>query len=304
MSKKVEEPQQTRLAAEQRQLEQERLKSDFVPFDQKQPSFEPGQNSQSPLVEYSLQDPKIQQIHAEQERLRTELERLCPKQERHFEEQAGLRMETESNHLHEYETKAQPLISQQFTFESEKQTKHKIESQIPSQTLNVSIPISHLEETFLEPSKQSVPTDILTMSVANSTFNPPEKNKISWVLFIAALVFLISGGAVLGIWFLQHSETEKLNQNNSDKMEVNRTFSSGFTSNSIPSFNPNPKINETPPSLPVEAVTKEISPSPLYSKPIMSRNRIKKRRWQSTKSRKPSPKPKQSVTIDDILNDQ
>jgi hypothetical protein len=309
MDKKLEEVRQTRLVAEQKRVEQEWLEPDFARFKQKQSSIDASRDSQPTLIERQLQEPEIQQLNAEQERLRIEAEQLWLEQERHFAEQVRLRIETESTDRHQYEAESQPLIPQQRTFESEKQLSEKetykeIESKATTQFSDDLIQSPLVVETFLESPKQSVSSDILSAETANLPFTSPKNHKISWGLPIATLIFLLLGGAVLGVWFLQPSKIKESSQTNSSKIESSQKVSlGGVISNLAPDAKSSPKIKEvSPPTLPVKPVVREVSKPLIKSQPVTPQ--MKKQMPQSLKSRKLPSKPKRPVTIDDILNDQ
>jgi hypothetical protein len=301
MAEKCEEVGQTELQVEQKRLKQECSEPQFPPIKRQRSSTEIKRNGDPETIDRRLQDPEIQRLLAEQERLRIEAERVWLEQKNHFAEQSRLRSEAESTERHRNEAKIQQFIVQELPFESKKQPAEK---EIFDQTVSAAgTPLSDDSAQPQRPSKialetpeQSVSSGVLSEETADFSFTYAQNHKISRVLPVAALIFLMLGGTVLGVWFLQTSKTKESNQTNpgqtktsqteTNQTETNQTVSSSLTSSPAPTARSTPEIIKVPP-----AAASLKSAASTVKKP-------------TPQSRKNPPKRKRSITIDDILNEQ
>jgi len=302
MAEKFEEVLQTELPVEQKRLQQEWSEPEFPPIIRQRSSTEIERNGEPEPIDRRLQEPEIQRLHAEQERLRIEAERVWLEQERHFAEQARLRSDAESTERHRSEAKIQQFIVQQRPFEPEKQSAEKENFDQTASAAGTPLSDDSTQpqrpaEIALEAPKQSVSSDVLSEETANFSFTYVKNHTTSRVLPGAALIFLMLGGTVLGVWFLQTSKTEESNQQTNpsqtqsnqtetNQTETNQTVSSSLTSSPVPAAQSTPEKNKVPPA-PVSLK----SPASTVKKP-------------TPQSKKTPPKRKRSVTIDDILNEQ
>jgi hypothetical protein len=310
MAEKLEKVHHIELPMEQKRLKQGYSEPEFPPITRHWSSTEIERNGEPEPIDRRLQTPEIQRLHAEQERLRFEAERVWLEQERQFAEQARLRSEAESTEPPRFEAKIQQFIVQPREFASEKQfepEKQSAEKENFDRTASAAVatlsddsaqkPQQQPAEIFLEAPKQSVASRVLSKETADFSFTYAQNHRTSRALPIAALIFLmLGGGAVLGIWFLQTSKTKEANQTNSGQTQSTQTqstqteatqpISSSLTSSPEPPARSTPEINKAPPAV-----------VPLKS----SATRIKK---PTPRSRKTPSKRKQSITIDDILNEQ
>ena len=301
MAEKFEEVLQTELPVEQKRLKQEWSEPEFPPIIRQRSSTEIERNGETEPIDRRLQEPEILRLHAEQERLRIEAERVWLEQERHFAEQARLRSDAESTERHRSEAKIQQLIVQQRPFEPEKKSAEK--ENLDQTASAAGTPLSddsaqpqRPAEIALEAPKQSVSSGVLSEETADFSFTYVKNHTTSRVLPGAALIFLMLGGTVLGVWFLQTSKTEESNQTNpgqtvtnqtvTNQTVTNQTVSSSLTSSPVPAARSTPEKNKVPPA-PVSLK----SPASTVKKP-------------TPQSKKTPPKRKRSVTIDDILNEQ
>jgi len=307
MAEKFEEVLQTELPVEQKRLKQEWSEPEFPPIIRQRSSTEIERNGEPEPIDRRLQEPEILRLHAEQERLRIEAERVWLEQERHFAEQARLRSDAESTERHRSEAKIQQFIVQQRPFEPEKQSAEK--ENFDQTASAAGTPLSddsaqpqHPAEIALETPKQSVSSGVLSEETADFSFTYVKNHTTSRVLPGAALIFLMLGGTVLGVWFLQTSKTEESNQQTNpgqtetnqtvtnqtvtNQTVTNQTVSSSLTSSPVPAARSTPEKNKVPPA-PVSLK----SPASTVKKP-------------TPQSKKTPPKRKRSITIDDILNDQ
>jgi hypothetical protein len=327
MAEKREEIRQIKLPAKQKRLELGWSEPEFPPIKRQQASMETERNGGEPeSIDRQLQDPEIQRLHAEQERLRIEAERVWFEQERHFAEQARLRSEAESTEPHRYEAKVQQLVVQQQSFEPKKQSEK--EENFDEMASAASTPLSddssqppRLAEIPLKAPKQSVSSGVLSRETADFSFSSAssaKNHRTSWVL-PAALIFLMLGGTVLGVWFLQTPIMEKSNQTNSfqtqsNQTETNQVISSSSASSPEPTARSTPEINKPPltalslkpaaksldkPAVAAKPAAKSLEKPALAAKPEASP--FKK---PTPRLRKIPPKRKRSITIDDILSDQ
>jgi hypothetical protein len=287
-------------------------------------------------IDRRLQDPEIQRLHAEQERLRIEAERIWLEQERHFTEQARLRSEAESAEPHRYKAKIQQLIVQQPPLEPEKQS---AEEENFGKTASMSgTPLSddssqpqRQAEIALEAPKQSVSSSVSSAEREDFSFSSAsyaENHRTSWVLPVAALIFLLLGGTVLGVWFLQTPKVQESNQTNAvqtqaKQTETNQALSSSSPPSPEPTVRSTREITKVPPTGYGQKQPKEFEkrstfeirevPTPAISlrsaarpveKPAPAAKSVAPRVKKPPRSRKTPPERKQSITIDDILNDQ
>jgi len=302
----AEQKQLEQQRLEQGRLEQERLERERRLAEQEPLRIETEQKKQAELIERQLQVAEIQPQYSEQERLRIEAEQVWLEQERQFAEQERLRIEAElAAELHQHEDEIHQQIAKQRTSEPEKQLSEKenldeTEITATTQFSEGLTQQSYLAGVFLEEPKQSVSSHTLPEETADLPFTLPQSRKISWLLPVVALIFLMFGGVILGFWFLQPLRMEESNQTNPSQTESNQTVSSSYTDAPEPTVEATPEINETPPSIlllePIAEPDSRPSAAPKSVAP-----RVKKPMPQS---RKTLPKPKKSVTIDDILNDQ
>jgi hypothetical protein len=333
MAEKLEEAQQVKLPAEQNRLEQEWSEPEFPPTKRQQVSTRIERNGGQEPMDRRLQEPETQRLHAEQERLRIEAERVWLEQERHFAEQARLRNEAESTEPHPYEAKIQQLIVQQHPFEPEKQLAK--EENFVKTVSAAGTPLSHYsaqppstEIAFGAP-KESVSSGVLSEETTDFSFSSAENHTTSRALPGAALIFLMLGGVVLGVWFLQTPKMEESNETNSGQAQSNQTetnrasssgsiFSTDAAAQSTPEINKalptnysqkyrkelkqrsTPVINKVPPTtLALKQTATPVGTPTIAAKPAASP--VKK---STPRSRKTPLKRKRSITIDDILNDQ
>lgn len=327
--KRKDEVQFTRLPEEQKRLEQKGLKLEPLLVKQEQSSIEREQNGRPELIERQLQEPEIQRLYAEQERLRIEAERVWLEQERHFAEQVRLRNEAESADQHQYDAEIQQLIAKQRPFEPEKQLSGKeshdeMQSAAGRQFSNDFTEPPPLAGILPKAPKQNVSSGILFKEAADLPPASPENHRIARMSSVAALIFLLFGGAVLGVWFLQSSKTEESNQTESNQTRSDETVSSSFTSSPEPTAQPTPKINKVPPSRsPLKRAAKPVTEPSVTPKPVAQPSVTQKpvtkpvsqpaatpkpvalqMKKPMPQSRKTPSKPKRPITIDDILNDQ
>ncbi len=322
--KREEEVQHAIWLTEQKQLEQERFEPERWFAKQEPLTIQVEQNKQvelieSQLQEHRLQEPEIQRLYAEQERrriegeqeqLRIQAEQVWLEQERHFAEQVRLRIEAESVDQHQYEAQIQQLIFNQGTSEPEKQVSenenpNELETTTTMQFSDGLTEQSSLTEIFLEVPKQIVSSDILSKETADLPLMSLQNHRTPWLLRVVALIFLMLGGLILGVWYLQPSKIEESNQTNpnqtdSNQTNPNQTVYSSFTSNPETTAEVTPEINEVPTStLPLEPIARPVSRPSVAPKPVASRMKE-----PMPQLRKKPPNLKKPVTIDDILNDQ
>lgn len=316
--KRKEEVWHAKLPAERKRPEQEWSEPAFSLAEQERPSRGAARNGQGELIERQLPEPEIQRLQAEQERLRIEAERVWLEQERHFAEQARLRTETESIDRDRYEAEIQQLIAPQPRFEteerlSEKENFDEPEGAAATRFSEDSTQTRHSAGIFLDAPRQSVSSGVLSKETSKETSEETtdfslaysQNRKISWLLPGAALIFLMFGGAVLGGWYLQTSKTEESNQTNPGRTESkqtkpNQTVSSSFVSRPEPAAESTPEMNKVPPTaLPTPPATRPVGKRSFAAKPTAPP--VAK---PTSQTRKTPPKPKQPVTIDDILNDR
>jgi serine/threonine protein kinase len=274
------------------------------------------QNRQVEPIDHQLQEPEIQRIYAEQERLRIEAKQVWLEQERHFAEQGRLQLEAESANQHQYEAKIQELISKQHASETQQKLAEndnldELEATATTQFLDNLTQQSNRTEIFLEAPKQSVSSDILSEKTADLLFTSSQNHKTSWLSTLIVLIFLILGGVILGVWYLQTSKIEESSQTNTSLIDSNQTDSNQTNSNqtlsssSIPNPEPTveatPEINEEDPAstLILKPIVRPINRQSVIPKPVVLRMKN-----STPQSRKKPPNPKKPVTIDDILNDQ
>ncbi len=326
-AKKLEEEvQHARWLAEQKRLEQERLEQERLEqeqlecehqlAEQEQLCIEAEQKRQTELVEHQLQEAEIQRQYAEQERLRIQAEQVWVEQERQFAEQERLRIEAELPELNQHEAEIQQQIVKQQSSEPEKQLSEKenlgeIESTATTQFSNGLTQQSYLAEIVLEEPKQGVSLYTLPEATVDLPFTLSQNPKISWPLpVVALLVFLVFGGGILGVWFLQTSRIKESNQTNPSQtesnqtnpsqLESNQTVSSSYTATPEPTVEATPEISEMPPStLSLKPIARPVSRTLVAPKPAAPQ--VKKLVPQPRKTPSRLKKP---VTIDDILNDQ
>jgi len=240
--------------------------------------------------------------------LRIEAEQVWLEQERRFAEQERLRVEARLPELHHPEAEVQQQIVKQPISEPEKQLSEKenlneIEFTATTQFSDGLPQQSYPAGIVLEEPKEGVPLYALPVETADLPFTLPQNRKISWLLPIVALIFLMFGSVILGSWFLQTSKTEESNQTNQtnpSQTEIKQTVSSSYTATPEPTIEATPEINETPPStLSLEPIAEPFSRPSAVPKPTAPR--VEKPIRQP---RKTPLKPKKRVTIDEILNEQ
>ncbi|MDQ3710690.1 MAG: protein kinase [Acidobacteriota bacterium] len=301
----AEQKQLEQQRLEQGRLEQERLERERRLAEQEPLRIETEQKKQAELIERQLQVAEIQPQYSEQERLRIEAEQVWLEQERQFAEQERLRVEARLPELHQPEAEVQQQIVKQHTSEPEKQLSEKenlseIEFTATTQFSDGLTQQSYPAGIVLEEPKEGVPLYALPVETADLPFTLPQNRKISWLLPIVALIFLMFGGVILGSWFLQTSKTEEPNQTNPSQTEIKQTVTSSYTATPEPTIEATPEINETPPStLSLEPIAEPFSRPSVVPKPAAPR--VEKPIQQP---RKTPLKPKKPVTIDDILNEQ
>jgi len=295
---------------EQERLEQEQLERERRLAEQERLLIEAEQKRQAELTERQLQEAELQPQYAEQERLRIEAEQVWLEQERQFAEQERLRIEAElAAEPRQREAEIQQQIVKQPVSEpqkrlSERENHGEIESTAATRFSDGLTQQSYPAEIFMEAPKQSVPSNILLEETADLPFTLPQNRKISWLLPVVALIFLMFGGVILGGWFLQTSRNEESDRTNpsqteSNQTESNQTVSSSYTSTPEPTVKATPEINEMPPStLSLKPIAKPVNRESIAPRSVEPP--VKKLMPQP---RKTPPKPKRPVTIDDILND-
>ncbi len=299
--KRKEKVRDTKLPAEQKRLEWKWFEPGFLLAKQEQSSRKEAEpNTQPELFECQLQ-PEIQRLYSEQERLRIEAEQVWLEQECHFAEQARLRIEAESADQQQYEAGIQQLIAKARFFEPERQLSEKeisdeIERAPITQFSNGLTQQPRLARVFLDASKQSVFSDVLSKEPIDLPFASPQNHRISRVLPAAALIFLMFGGAVLVFWFSQTSKMEEPNQTNlnqtesnqieSNRMRSNQTISSNFTSDPGLTAESTSKVNEVPPTtLSLKPFAKPVGKPSVVSKPFAPRM---KKPMPRSRKRRPS----------------
>jgi hypothetical protein len=295
-----------------KRFEPEQLERESQRLEQESLNVEAKASKPHEPIKYQLQHPEIELLFAEQERLRIEAERVWLEQERHSAEQVKVQIESESVAQNQYEANIQQLISKQRFFEpenqlSEKESSYNIETQ---ESMQISDDLnqdeSPLTGIFFEVQKQTVSSDVVSLETTDLPITTIQNHSISRVLPVVTLIFLMIGGAVLGVWFLRVPRVEEASQTSPSHAESNQTTSTqtaplSYTSDPadsvVESIN---KINEVPRStLPIKKVAKTVKNSPEESKPIALR--MEKPMLQS---RKNPPNRKRPITIDDLLNDK
>ena len=318
--KREEEIRQIKLPAEQKRLKHEYSEPEFPPIKRQRSSAEIERNRETEPIDRRLQAPEIQRLHAEQERLRIEAERIWLEQEHHFAEQARLRSEAESTEPHRDEAKIRQFIAQQRPFEPKKQSADK--EDFDQMTIPPRSPLSddsaqpqRPTEIALKATEQTVSSGIIPQKTADFSFTYAQNHRTSRLLPVAALIFLMLGGTILGVLFLQTSKRQESNQTGLGETQTNQTVTSQTETNQTQS-NQTVSTSLTSSPEPVAPSTPEINKVPLAPVSLNLETRpvdkpapaAKRAAWSVKKPtrrlRKTSPKRKQSITIDDILNEQ
>jgi len=301
VSKKLEaEAHRALWLAEQAQLEKERLEKERQLAEQERLRIQTEQLRQAELIERQLQEAEIQRRQTEQERLRIEAEQEQLEKERQIAEQEQLRIEAELAELHRQEAEIQQQIAESYTSEtekppSEKEISDEVEpSAATTQFSDGLTQQSYLADILQEPTKQST-SDVLHLKTGDLPFTLPRNRKNSWVLPVGALIFLMFGSVILGVWFLQPSITNESNQTNSNQTSYAASEVAPESTAEV-----TPEINVTPSlSLSPEPSTTPVSRPSTAPKPAAPR--IEKSNPQPAK---PSPKPKKTLTVEDLIKDK
>jgi len=258
---------------------------------------------------------------AEQERLRIEAEHKRLETERRMVEQERLEKQRQ---LREAETQRQLAKKERLRIEAEldeiQQHEADIQHQLTVQNISKdALRLSkkeNFEETELLPvipqfsddltqnlylpdvlpelTTQNITSNTLSDEAQPLSFTLPESKKVSWTLPIAALILLVFGGAVFGIWLMQSPEAAESNQTNSNQTGVlpNETTAE-------------PKVGTTPATDPT-TLPSSLAPNPIVtpvSKPLVETKVAPPRVEKPTPPAKTPPPKKKTVTVDDLIND-
>jgi len=298
---RLEKERLEREQLEKERLERERLESERQLAEQERMRVE--KQRQAELVERQLNEIAAQRQHIEQERLRIKAEQERLEKEDQVVEQEQLRTEAKLTELHLHEAEIQQQLANYHTSETEKRLPEKEKPGEVEPLGEITLVMdglaqqSILAEAFPESPKQDFSSDILPMETADLSFTLPQNRKTSWILYAVALIFLMFGGVILGVWFWQTSKTENSNQTNSNQANSSQT---SFLSNAA---TPKPTVEAIPetdliPSLSPEPTASPVSRTPAAPKPAAPRVVN-----PTPQPAKPSPKPKKTLTADDLIND-
>lgn len=298
--KREEEDQRAIWLAEQAQLESERIEKERQLAEQERLRIQAEQLRQAELIERQLQEAEIQRQQTEQERLRIEAEQARLEKERQFAEQEKLRIEAELAELHRHEAEIQKQIAHSRPSEtvkqfSEKENHDEIKSSAGATTQfsDGLTQQSYLAGIIQEPTKQSIPSDVLPLKTGDLPFTLARNHKKSRLLpIVGVLIFLIFGGVVLGVWFLQPSKMEESNQPN-----TNQTSFLPDDSTPEPTVEATPEINAAP------SLSPEIIATPVSRPPIAPKTATPRIEKPTPLPAKPTPKPKKTLTVEDLVND-
>lgn len=275
------EQERLRIEAEQEHLEKEHLEK-----------------------ERQLHEAEVQRQLAEQERLRIEAEQSQLEKKHRLAEQKRLQIEASLAGLHQQETEIFGQITQQFN--SKDLQLPEITNQDEARTSAETVPLAHglsgksySAEILPAPAKPFVSSDILPTETDDFPFTLSESRKISWLLPVAILIFLMFGGAALGVWFSRISNTtEEPQQTNSNPLSVKEAT-------------PKPTVEATesdivtPSALSPSPSATPVSQSSVVTKPAPPLRVVKPtppptvQRPRPTQTAKPNPTP--TVTLDDII---
>jgi serine/threonine protein kinase len=308
--KREEEAQRAIWLAEQAQLEKERLERERLEKERlererqlaEQERLRIEKQRQAEQIERQLNEIAAQRQHIEQERLRIKAEQERLEKEDQLIEQERLRTEAKLSELHLHEAEIQKQIADYDTSEAERQLSEKEKPDEAEYSAANTQVLEDLDQQFYttavfpQPVEETASYDILPNETADLSFTLPQNRKTSWILYSAALIFLILGGVILGAWFLQPSKTENSNQTNSNQTNSSQA---SFLSNAA---TPTPNVEATPetnvmPSLSTEPIATPVS-RPAAPKPVAPRVVN-----PTPQPPKPSPKPKKTLTADDLIND-
>ncbi len=300
-AKKLEEvAQHARWLAEQTRVEQERLEKERQLAEQERLRIEAEQQQQAELIHRQLQEAETQRQIAEQERLRIEAEQERLEKQHQLAEQERLRIDAELVELHRHEDDIQQQIANRRAPETERiLTGKEIFDEVNSPAATTQFSDGLTQQSYLagiipEPTKQVVSSDILPLKTGDLPFTLTRNRKSSWLLPVGALIFLMFGGVVLGVWFLQPLKTAELNQTDSNQISLlanEATPEPTVEATLEPTVTPSLSLSPEPTAIPVNRPPAAPKPAaPRIEKPIP----------QPTK---PPSRPKKTLTVDDILKD-
>lgn len=272
------EAEHKRLEAERQIVEQERLKK-----------------------ERQLREAETQRQFAEKERLRIEAEQERLKKERQSAEKERLRIEAELAEIHQHEADIQHQLTIQDISKDALRLTAKENFEV-TELLPVNTRFSddltqnlYLPEVLPELTTQNITSNTLSDEAEKMPFSLPESKKVSWTLPIAALVLLIFGGAVFGIWLMQSPQAVESNQTNSNQ--------AGILPNET---TPEPRVGTTP-TTDAATLPSSLAPNPIVtpvSKPAVETKVPPPRVEKPTPLPAKTPPPKKkTVTVDDLIND-
>ena len=256
--------------------------------------------------ERTAEETKNREIAATREAFLAEEKRL--EQERQLVEQERRRIETERKHQAELierqlkEAEAQRLQAEQRAVEAENRLSEKENQkppEKPSAAENITEDLSKTPTVLTESSAKSpVFEDAKTLFA-----EPSPERKSSWVMPVAALMFLIIGGIAAGVMFMRSSNAAE-----SKKSTVNPSavLADKIASETPDAPSPEPeaeKVSETTPSAsptpnPVVATVSQNAPKPRVVQPAPAPKAVKPVAAPPTKT---PPGRKKAVTVDDLI---
>lgn len=315
---KEEEMRVFRLAEEER-LEQERLEQERQFAEQERLRIETEHKRlevEKQLVEQErlekmrqLREAENHQQIAEQERLKIQAEHERLEKERQLAEQEHRQIEAELAEIRQHEAEIEHQLTVQHISASADRLPIK-ESFIQTELLLVKPQLSddltqnlYLPDVLPELTTQSITANTISEEAGEVAFASSASKKVSWTLPIAALILLIFGGAVFGIWFMQSpnvAESQTANSKQSlSTVATNSESKIGATpvidATPLPSsLAPNPILSPNPVATPVSktSIEPKVSTTP----------RVEKLTSPPPTTTKTPPK-KKDVTVDDLIND-
>ena len=225
----------------------------------------------------------------EEERQRIEAERQRIEAER--------KEQSELIQLQLKEAEAQRLEAEKRAAEAEKRLS---ESESPNKILNDRIKTFDTNSDINQGTKNSVFTE------SKSLFAEPEPNKkSSWMLPVAALIFLLVGGAAAGMWKLRSSNAVEASKTTSTQPAATESVTTEQTPIEINSPPTVEKISETvksptTPASPNTAVI-PVSQNTAKNKPTVAQSIPKPVKPTAAPPTKVAVNKKKAVTVDDII---
>lgn len=296
--------------AEEARLEQERLEQERQFAEQERLRIEAEHlrlETERQLVEQErlekqrqLREAETQSQLVKKARLRVEAEQERLEKERQLAEQEHLRIEAELAKIQQHEADIQhQLTIQNISADANRLTgKENFEETevlpVIPQFSNDLTQHSYLPEILPELTTQNITSNTLSDEVENLPFTLSESKKVSWTLPIAALILLLFGGAVFGIWLMQSPNAAESNQTNSNQ--------TGALPNET---TPEPRIATTPATDPT-TLPSSLAPNPIVtpaSKPSVETKVAPPRVEKPTPPPAKTPPKKKTVTVDDLIND-